>query len=138
MNSGRAAAIVTWAYAAGFGASALPVAGYLQSNGKLPSFFGLFDMFAGPWFEHLPRERFLRLLLVFPAVTALASASGLELWKGRRRGGALNLALLPVEAMFWTGFALPIPVAVGMVRVALVIVSWKDLTPLLGSTPRAA
>lgn len=90
MNSARAAAIVTWAYAAGFGASALPVAVCLQSNGKLPSFFGLFDMFAGPWFEHLPRERFLRLLLVFPAVTALASASGLELWKGRRRGGALN------------------------------------------------
>lgn len=138
MNRARAAALVTWVYAAGFGGSALPVAAYLHSNGKLPSFFGMFDMFAGPWFERLPRERFRVLLLVFPAVTAVAASSGLELWKGRKRGGALNLALLPVEAVFWTGFALPIPVVVGLARVALVLVSWKDLTPPLGSTPRAA
>ena len=48
MNSARAAAIVTWAYAAGFGVPALPVAAYVQNTGRLPSFLGLFDMFGGP------------------------------------------------------------------------------------------
>lgn len=135
-NSARAAALVTWAYAAAFGASALRVAASVQDSGRLPSFFGMFDMFDGPWFEHLPRRRFHQLLLVFPAVTAVASASGLELWRGRRRGGVLNLALLPLEAVFWTGFALPIPVAVGSARLALVMMAWKELTPTPGSASR--
>lgn len=129
MKSARAAAIVTWAYAAGFGGFAFPVVVYLRSRGRLPSFFGLFDMFAGPWFERLSRERFLQLLLLFPAVTGVAAVSGVDLWKGRKRGAALNLAVLPIEAVFWTGFALPIPVAVGMARVALVTLAWKRLTP---------
>lgn len=134
MGSARVAAIVTCAYAAGFGASSLPVAAYLKRTGKLPSFFGVFDMFAGPWFDRLSEERFLRLLLLFPAVTVVAAASGWDLWKGRRRGGVLNLGMLPIEAVFWKGFALPIPVAVGLLRGALVIVAWKDLGPASASS----
>ncbi len=138
MKSARAAAIVTWAYAAGFGGCALPAAVYLKSHGRLPSFFGLFDMFAGPWFERLPRERFLQLLLLFPVVTGAAAASGVGLWKGRQRGGAMNLAVLGVEAVFWAGFALPIPVAVGTARVALVALSWKGLAPAPPAAARRA
>jgi hypothetical protein len=29
-------------------------------------------------------------------------------WKGSRVGGVLAMVLLPVEAVFWIGFALPI------------------------------
>ena len=42
----------------------------------------------------------------------------------------MNLAMLPVEAVFWRGFALPIPVAVGAARAALVIAAWRRLTPI--------
>jgi len=129
MNSARSAAVVTWAYAAGFGVSAVPVAVYLHEHGRLPSFFGLFDMFAGPWSQRLPPRRFLQLLVAFTAVTTVAAVSAADLWKGRRRGGALNLALLPVEAVFWIGFALPIPAAVGLARIALVGISWTGLRP---------
>ena len=49
MNSARAAAIVTWVYAAGFGLAAVPVSIYLSQNGRLPTFLGLFEMYGGPW-----------------------------------------------------------------------------------------
>jgi hypothetical protein len=48
-RAARAAAIVTWIYAAGFGLSTVPVSIYLLKRGSLPSFLGLFDMYGGPW-----------------------------------------------------------------------------------------
>ena len=49
------------------------------------------------------------------------------IWRGRRSGAVLNLALLPVEAIFWVGFALPIPWLCGAARVALLAAGWKSL-----------
>jgi hypothetical protein len=39
----------------------------------------------------------------------------------------MSVALLPVEAVYWLGFALPIPWVLGASRVALVAASWKRL-----------
>lgn len=39
----------------------------------------------------------------------------------------LNLALLPAEAVFWLGFALPVPWLFGVARVALVALAWPEL-----------
>lgn len=44
MTRSRSAALVTWAYAAMFGAPAVPVAIFLAEQGRLPSLWGLFDM----------------------------------------------------------------------------------------------
>ena len=49
MNRSRTAGLVTWAYAAMFGVPAVPVAIFLAEKGRLPSLWGLFDMYAGPW-----------------------------------------------------------------------------------------
>ena len=49
MNRSRTAALVTWAYAAMFGVPAVPVAIFLAAKGRLPSLWGLFDIYAGPW-----------------------------------------------------------------------------------------
>jgi hypothetical protein len=37
MKPDRAAAVVTWAYTAGFGGTALPVSVYLLTRGELPT-----------------------------------------------------------------------------------------------------
>jgi hypothetical protein len=42
-------ATVTWLYAAAFGIPAIPVAMFLQREGRLPSLWGLFEIYAGPW-----------------------------------------------------------------------------------------
>ena len=127
MRSARAAAIVTWVYALGFGLPTVPVSIYLLRNGQLPSFFGLFEMFAGPWSASVSDGTFVVLLLLFGAVTLVAAWSAWPLWHGRRIGAVLNLAVLPVEAVFWVGFALPLPWVIGVARVALVAVAWNAL-----------
>ena len=52
---------------------------------------------------------------------------GWLVWNGSRAGAMLSLALLPVEAVFWLGFALPIPWMFGVARVAFLALAWKSL-----------
>ncbi|HEY3258786.1 MAG TPA: hypothetical protein VGJ95_00715 [Pseudonocardiaceae bacterium] len=56
MRNARAAAIVTWVYAAAYGLAAILVSIFFGQRGRLPSLWGLFDMCGGPWstrwFDH--------------------------------------------------------------------------------------
>lgn len=127
MSSARAAATVTWVYALGFGLATAPVSIYWLRSGQLPRFFGLFEMFGGPWSASTSDRTFVGLLL-FCAVTLVAFCSAWLLWQGRRIGAVLNLAVLPVEAVFWIGFALPLPWTTGLARVILIAVAWNSLS----------
>jgi hypothetical protein len=126
-RAARAAAIVTWIYAAGFGGCTVPVSIYLLKRGSLPSFFGLFDMYAGPWWSRFDDRTFALLLISYLPVTAAAAYAGWQLWRGTRRGAVMSLALLPLEAVYWLGFELPLPWLTGAARVALVAAAWKHL-----------
>ena len=128
MNRSRTAALVTWAYAAMFGVPAVPVAIFLAEKGRLPSLWGLFDMYAGPWSSRFLDDRVVALLVVYSGASLAAALSGWLLWKVRKAGAVLNLGLLPVEAVFWVGFALPIPWLFGIARVALVSLAWPELS----------
>ena len=71
---------------------------------------------------------------VFVALLAAAFVLGLVqvwagwlLWNGERSGALLQFGLLPVEAVFWYGFALPIPPILALVRVVLVVMAWPRL-----------
>jgi hypothetical protein len=87
---------------------------------------GLFDVYAGPWWPRAA-DAFTLLVLAFLGVTLLAAWSGWLLWRGSKAGAVLNLAFLPMEALFWFGFALPIPWSFGVARVALVMAAWRSL-----------
>ena len=140
MNWSRRAAVVTWVYAGMFGVPAVPVAIFLTENGRLPSLWGLFDLYAGPWSSQSADDRVVTLLVVYAGVVLVAVGSGWLLWRMRRAGAVLNLALLPVEAVFWVGFALPIPWVFGIARAALVVAAWPELAGARGreaaATPR--
>jgi len=127
MNSAHLAAGVTWAYALGFGLPAIPVAVYLLRQGSLPTFFGLFPMYGGPWSSRYSHGTFAVLLGLFFVVTLVVDWAAWRVWSGSRAGGMLSLALLPVEAVFWLGFALPIPWLVAVARVGLLILAWPSL-----------
>jgi hypothetical protein len=133
MKAERAAAVVTWVYAAGFGVPTVPVAVFLLTQGRLPSFLDLFDMYGGPWSSRLEPEKFVALLGAFLGVTGVAAWSAWWLWRGRKAGAVLNIALLPVETIFWLGFALPIPWLVGAARAVLIAIAWKSLAEGHGS-----
>ena len=49
MKTARAAAVLTWIYAAAFGLPAIPISAYLMAEGHLPTFMGLFETYGGPW-----------------------------------------------------------------------------------------
>jgi hypothetical protein len=123
----RAEAVLTWLYAAGFGGATVPVAVYLLHRGRLPTFFDLFEMYGGPWWGRFGKGAFVRLLMAFLLTTAVAAWAAWLVWNASRPGAVLTLVLLPVEALFWFGFDLPIPKAIGVARVVLLAVGWSSL-----------
>lgn len=127
MKTARAAAVLTWIYAAAFGLPAIPISAYLVAKGQLPTFLGLFETYGGPWSARVEAGIFVVLLAAFLGVAILAAWSAWWLWRGRRSGAVLNLALLPIEAIFWLGFALPIPWLFGIARAVLLVASWASL-----------
>jgi hypothetical protein len=127
MSNARVFAVLTWVYSAGFGLATIPVAIFLLRNGRLPVFAGLFESFGGPWSARLSDRNFVMLQAAFLVVTLVAAGAGWLVWNGSRAGGWLALVLLPVEAVFWVGFALPIPWIIGAARVAFLALAWSGL-----------
>ena len=126
-RAARASAVVTWAYTAGFGLPTVPVAAYLLRRGRLPSFLGLFDMYGGPWSKRMGDGPFVIVLISYLGVTSAAAWAAWRVFRGSRRGAVTSFALLPVEMVFWLGFALPIPWIIGVARVALLAAAWRRL-----------
>jgi hypothetical protein len=124
----RAAAIVTWVYAAGFGLSAIPVAVYLRQRGRLPTFFDMFEMYGGPLSARVSRGTLELLLISFLVVALVVAWTAWLVWSGSKTGAILALALIPIEIVFWIGFALPIPWLLGAARVILLVLGWKSLS----------
>lgn len=120
-SAARGYAVVTWAYAAGFGVPAVPVAVHLLRRGTLPWFGDLFPMYGGPWSGRLESGPFVGLLLGYAGLTALVSLAASRVGRGSRRGVRVSLVLLPAEAVFWVGLALPIPWIVGAARLVLLV-----------------
>jgi hypothetical protein len=58
---------------------------------------------------------------------ALAGWSAWWVWRDRKSGAVLNRSLLPIEAIFWLGFALPFPWLFGIARAVLLAASWRSL-----------
>lgn len=115
------------AYAAAFGLPAVPIAGFVLREGRLPWLWDLFPMYGGPWWDEMTINDFVASLGAFAAVNAVVAAGGILLWTGRRVGAWLSLAPLPLEVAFWIGYALPFPPLIALLRVGLVVAAWRGL-----------
>ena len=127
MKNARVAAVLTWGYVAAFGIPAIPVSVYLLQRGELPTFLDLFPMYGGPWSTSLGPGTFIMLLIAFLFLTLVAAWAARMAWKGSKTGAAIGLVLLPVEAVFWLGFALPFPWLIGIARAVFIALAWKAL-----------
>jgi hypothetical protein len=128
VSNARIASVVTWVYAAGFGLATIPVAAFLLRRGRLRVFLGLFESYGGPWSARVSHATFVVLLMTFLAVNLVAALAAWLLWGGSKAGALIAVALLPVEAVFWVGFALPIPWLLGVARVVLIALAWRSLS----------
>ena len=116
-----------WLVAVGFGAPTPFVATYLLRERKLPIFMGLFPAYGGGFFERWSPEVFAMLLGLFAALSALELFAGVLLWQGEQIGALITLALMPIEIIFWAGFAVPIPPLLAVARIALLWAGWPAL-----------
>jgi hypothetical protein len=57
----------------------------------------------------------------------LEIVAAVRLWSGHRIGALLAMATIPFGAVFWWGFALPIPPILALIRVILIGASWRSL-----------
>jgi hypothetical protein len=73
-------------------------------------------------------ETSVPLLAAFLLVCAAEVVAGWLLWRCRRGGGVLALALMPLELAFWVGFALPLGPPAGLARIALILLEWRSLS----------
>ena len=112
---------LTWIYAAAFGLPAIPISAYLVAQDTCPRLWACSRRTWSVVARRTPNLR--RPAGGFPRVTILAAWSAWWLWRGRRSGAVVNLALLPIEAIFWLGFAVPIPWLFGIARAVLLAAS---------------
>ncbi|WP_328988855.1 hypothetical protein OG394_21770 [Kribbella sp. NBC_01245] len=122
----RTAAVLCWFNAIGFGVFTIPAIARVQAGKDLPIVFGFPAYGQGP-FENHGIKSTVPLLAGFLAVCLVEAAAGWLLWGNHRTGAILALAILPAGAIYWWGFALPIPPLVAVARTALLLAAWPKL-----------
>jgi hypothetical protein len=108
----------------GFGLPGIYATWFFIDRGEVWTFLG-FSTYGDGAFEDIGLETSVPLLLAFLLVCAAELALGWWLWTGRPGNRAFAALLLPVELVFWVGFALPLGPILGVVRTALVLVGGR-------------
>jgi hypothetical protein len=120
-----AAILYCW-FGLAFLISSLLIAISVLRNGELPVVLGI-TMLGGPFSERFGRETAIAATVPWGVVNGLEMLAGYWLWRSRKRGGVLGLVLFPAGMLFWVGYALPIMVVIGPLRVLLLATGWKSL-----------
>jgi hypothetical protein len=118
------AALLSWFNAVAFGIPSVIALVSVLGGGALPTFFG-FESFGGGPFDSLGPTGLAVLLALFALVCVGEAIAGTLLWRDRRSGRILTLALLPIGVVLWWGFAVPLPALNAVARTILVLVGWK-------------
>ena len=116
----KAAAVCSLVLGLGFGLPGAYGAWYYARHGEVWTFLGFPTYGDGP-FERWGLPTSTALIVGFVAVCAAEVVVGVLLWRDAMIAPWLALALLPVEFVFWIGFALPFGPLLGLARSALVV-----------------
>ncbi len=116
----RAAGVCSLLLGLGFGLPGAYGAWYFARQGEVWTFLGFPTYGDGP-FERWGFPTSVALLLGFAAVCAAEVVVGVLLWRDASIAPWLALGLLPVELVFWIGFALPFGPLLGLARTAFAV-----------------
>jgi hypothetical protein len=120
----RVAGVLALLLGLGFGLPGIYGTWYFAEHGQVWTFLDLPTYGDGP-FEEIGIDTSVLLLLAFLLVCVAEIVLGWWLWSGHSGNRAFAALLLPVELVFWIGFALPFGPVVGVVRTALVLVGGR-------------
>ena len=122
----RAAAVLLWISAFGFGVFCVPAMRNLLTGQDIPYVMGFPAYGRGP-FERVGIPTTVPLLAGFLVVCVVEGVAAWLLWSGYRAGAILAMVVLPFGAMYWWGFALPFGPVFAVVRTVLIVVGWGSL-----------
>jgi hypothetical protein len=123
----RAAGVLAWAVGLCFGLPCVAAIWHFARHGRVWTLMG-FPTYGGGPFADIGIRTTLPLLVAFLLACTAELVAGWLLWNRLRAGAVLALALLPVELVFWIGFALPVGPAAGLARTMLLLLGWSSLT----------
>lgn len=126
MTSLRVAAVLLWVNAVGFGVFCVPAIRNLLAGRDVPIVMG-FKAYGGGPFERIGIQSSVGLLSAFLLVCIAEGVAGGLLWGGNKAGAVLAFALLPIGAVFWWGFALPIAPLFAVASTILIVLGWGSL-----------
>jgi hypothetical protein len=122
----RVAAGLQGFIAVSLGVFCIPAIRNLLIGRDIPIVMGFPVYGRGP-FESVGVPTTVPLLAAFLLVCVFHGVASVLLWGGRKSGAILTLALLPLGALFWWGFALPIPPIFTVNWTLLILLNWQAL-----------
>lgn len=122
----KGAALLLWINAVGFGLPCVQAIGNLLSGHGIPYIMGFPAYGDGP-FERVGIQTTVPLLVGFLLVCVMEGVAGWLVWGGHSSGAILALILLPAGAVYWWGFALPVPPLFALARTFLLVLGWNSL-----------
>ena len=106
----------------GFGVPCAVGLVHLARTGEVWQFLG-FPTYGGGPFERVGIATTIPLMAIFLLVCLAETVLASLLWAGHPVAGRMSHALLPVELVFWIGFALPVGPPLGLARSGLVVLA---------------
>ena len=119
----KTASICLWFSGLGFGIPAIYGIWYFMKTHNIATFMGFPTYGNGP-FVKIGIDTNVPLLVGFFLVCVLECICGWGLWSGDKGSAILSLAIIPVELLFFIGFALPIGSPLIVIRTILIFLSW--------------
>jgi hypothetical protein len=122
----RIAAVLAWVTGLGFGLPGIYAIRHFAASGEVAYVAGFPAYGLGP-FEDVGIPTSVPLLGGFLLVCGAEVVAGGLLWRGRPAGTRLAWILLPVEFVFWIGFALPFGPVLGVARNVMIAgAGWSE------------
>lgn len=122
----KAASICLWFSGLGFGIPCIYSIWYFLKTRNIATLMGFPCYGSGP-FEKIGIYTTVPLLFGFMLVCSLECICGWGLWNGDKGSAVLSLAIIPVELIFFIGFALPFGPPLIVIRTALLLFIWSSL-----------
>lgn len=122
----KTASICLWFAGLGFGLPGL-YGIWSVMKGKGMAYVLGFPTYGNGPFEKIGIHTTLPLLTGFLLVCALECVAGWGLWNNDKGSAVLSCVIIPVEMLFYLGFALPFGPPFILLRLVLLFFSWSSL-----------
>ena len=121
----KAASIVSWLLGVGFGFPCIYGIWHMYKGKGIAYVMGFPSYGYGP-FEKIGIYTSITLLFSFLLVCILECLAGQMVWNADKGGAMLSLAIVPLEMLFYIGFALPFGPPLAIIRTMLILLRWSS------------